>query len=242
MSKNILIAFGDSYGAGAELYEKGWTIGEEQKSFDDKNFVQLLAKNYSECYNFSQVGASISGYINQLIQFNKIYSKENKYTLLVMLSQHNRDFLCSKEKGWINLYPRISTTDSTFESIEKLWYDTIKYPETAHYNWYKTISYIQTYSEKRNINDFYIEQFNKSPVLDDLEFFIDRTKIYQNPIIKEIFFNDGNETDNTLDWQNFLKTNNYQSYYSPNFHPNEDGHKLIATKIQNIINKRKNND
>lgn len=33
----------------------------------------------------------------------------------------------------------------------------------------------------------------------------------------------------------FLKTENYQKFYAPKFHPNKEGHILIANKIKKII-------
>jgi len=235
MTKNVLVAFGDSYGAGAELLCPGWEIGAEQKKDDNKNFIQLLGKNYDICYNFSLVGASIPGYIFQLKQFEKIYSKDYTYTLIVMLSQHNRDFIYSKEKGWINLYPGMSRTDKTYKNDEKSWYSLVKYPETAYLNWYNTISLIQHYCKDRNIKDIYIEQFNNSPFLEDLEFLIDRRKIYTTPLIKEIFFKNSKNSIGTLDWSTFLETENYKKYYSPNYHPNALGHRIISEKIKKII-------
>lgn len=235
--KHILVAFGDSYGAGAELFESGWTIGSSQQIEDNNNFIQLLAKNYDKCYNFSTVGASIPGYISQLKEFEKKFNKDYNYTLIVMLSQHNRDFIYSKEKGWINLYPGMMKTDASYKSDEERWYNLVNYPETAHLNWYLTISLIQSYCKNKNINDIYIEQFNNSPYIGDLEFLIDRKKIYTTPVIKELFFKDGKESTSTLDWREFIKTENYQKYYAPKFHPNKEGHMLIANKILNILSK-----
>lgn len=235
MTKNILVAFGDSYGAGAELSKPGWTIGAGQQTEDDKNFIQFIGKPYDECYNFSLVGASIPGYISQLKQFEKIFNKDYNYTLIVMLSQHNRDYIYSKEKGWIDLYPGMSRTDESYKTDEENWYNLVRYPETAHLNWYRTISLIQSYCNDKNINDVYIEQFNNSPYINDLEFLIDRKKIYTTPVIKELFFKDSNESVGTLNWKTFLGTENYKKYYSPNYHPNELGHKIISQKINEII-------
>lgn len=235
MTKNVLVAFGDSYGAGAEIYESGWNIGSEQNIHDDKNFIQVLARDYDECFNFSTVGASIPGYLNQLKKFYKIYNEANHYTLLVMLTQHNRDFIYSKNKGWIDLYPGMSKTDSSYKNDEEQWYNLVNYPETAILNWYRTVSIIQSFCNNKNINDIYIEQFNPSPFVNDLEFLIDRNKIYTSPIIKELFFNNGNDSVGTLDWKNFLKTDNYKKYYSPNYHPNIIGHEIIGKKIKIIL-------
>lgn len=235
MTKNILVAFGDSYGAGAELSKPGWTIGAGQQKDDDKNFIQSISKTYDKCYNFSLVGASIPGYISQLKQFEKIFNKDYNYTLIVMLSQHNRDYIYSKEKGWIDLYPGMSKTDDSYKTDEESWYNLVNYPETAQLNWYRTISLIQSYCKTKNINDVYIEQFNNSPYIEDLEFLIDRKKIYTTPVIKELFFKEGQDSIGTLDWATFLNTKNYKKYYSPNYHPNELGHEIISKKINEII-------
>ncbi len=235
MKKNILVAFGDSYGAGAELFESGWKIGATQRKDDNKNFIQLLGKDYDECYNFSLIGASNPGFVSQLKKLEEIYNKNYNYTLVVMLTQHNRDFIYSPEKGWIDLYPGMSKTEESYKTEEENWYNLVNYPETAHLNWYKSINLVQNYCKDKSIKDVYIEQFNPSPFIEDLEFLIDRTKIYTTPVIKELFFKDGRESVGTLDWKSFLKTNSYKEFYSPNFHPNELGHKKISKKVKEII-------
>ena len=97
------------------------------------------------------------------------------------------------------------------------------------------VNLVQNYCKDKSIKDVYIEQFNPSPFIEDLEFLIDRTKIYTTPVIKELFFKDGKESVGTLDWKSFLTTNSYEEFYSPNFHPNELGHKKISNKIKEII-------
>lgn len=233
MSKNIFVAFGDSYGAGAELLRPGWNVGAPQDPNDKENFVQLLGKDYDLCYNFSTVGASIPGYIEQLKRFDKFYTDKNNYTLLVMLTQHNRDFVYDKELGWVDLYPGVSHADSDYKNIESQWYANVNYPQTAHLNWYRTVGIIQQYCKQRNIRDYYIEQFNPSPV-DGYEFLVDKKIIYTQPLIKEIFFNDGDDSVGTLNWKQFKDTENYETYYWPKHHPNAAGHQLIATKIKSL--------
>ena len=233
MSKKILVAFGDSYGAGAELFNEGWTIGSVQSPHDNLNFVQLLGQEFDLCYNFSTVGSSIPGYIEQLARFNKFYNSSNKYYFLVMLTQHNRDYVYDNALGWTNLYPGISYADESYTTIEHKWYDNVEYPQTAHLNWYRTIALLQSYARERNITDYYIEQFNPSPKT-HYDFLIDRSKIYTTPLIKEIFFNDGNDSVGTLNWKQFKETKNYNKFYAPRHHPNEHGHILLAQKIKQL--------
>ena len=163
MTKNVLVAFGDSYGAGAELFGSGWKIGATQKEDDNKNFIQLLGTDYDECHNFSTVGASNPGLISQLKQLQKIYNENYTYTLIVMLTQHNRDFIYSVEKGWIDLYPGMSKTEERYKTDEESWYNLVNYPETAHLNWYKSVNLLQNYCKDKSIKDVYVEQFNPSP-------------------------------------------------------------------------------
>ena len=235
MTKNVLVAFGDSYGAGAELFKSGWKSGATQKIDDNKNFIQLLGTHYDECHNFSLIGASNPGFIFQLKKFQKIYNENYNYTLIVMLTQHDRDFIYSTEKGWIDLYPGMSNNEETYKTDEEGWYNLVNYPETAHLNWYRCINLIQNYCKYKNIKDVYIEQFNASPYIEDLECLIDRTKIYDTPVIKELFFKDGKESVSTLDWNSFCKTDSYREFYSPNYHPNELGHQRIRDKVKEII-------
>src|SRR6056300_1660438 len=235
MNKHLVV-FGDSYGAGAELLTSGWTIGSKEDPSDKFNFAQILGKEYSSVANLSTVGCSLIGYLEQLYTFNETYDKNKSYTFLVMITQHIREYVYDKEKGWVNVYLRISKTDETYTEIEKKVYDNIIYPQSSILNWYKTLSLFQNYCHsKNNILDIYIEQFNKSPFDAKLEFLINRTKIYQTPIIKELFFKDGEDTSETLDWANFLNSKNYHKYYYPNFHPNKDGHILIANRVMEII-------
>ena len=233
MSKNIFVAFGDSYGAGAELVSEGWEVGKPQDPSDKENFIQLLGKDYDLCYNFSTVGASIPGYLEQLKRFDKFYSATNRYTLLVMLTQHNRDFVYDNKLGWIDLYPGISYTNKRYKQIETQWYENVNYPQTAQLNWYRTVSLIQHYCKQRDIKDYYIEQFNPSPIT-DYDFLVDKKIIYTTPFIKEIFFNNDDNSVGTLNWKEFKGTEKYTTYYSPKHHPNMLGHQLIANKIKSL--------
>lgn len=231
-----LVFLGDSYGAGSEIFSKGWTIGAKQLPNDDKNFTQLLGKNYNAVLNFSTVGSSILGYLEQLSEFNSVYSTDIHYDFVIMITQHIREYVYDVDKGWANVYPNMSKTDESYKILEEKIYKTIVHPETSVFNWYKSISIIQNYClSKNNINDVYIEQFNKSPYDKKYEFLINRNKIYEEPVIKQLFFHDVEKTDQTLDWKHFLNTDNYNKYYYPNFHPNVKGHMVIANRVKEII-------
>lgn len=231
---NNIAFFGDSYGAGAELFELGWKAGEQQRPKDTLNFAQLIGKNYNSVCNFSQTGASIKGYINQLHEFNKL-NPNNNYTLVVMITQHVREYVYDNQLGWCNIYPNIGKSDSKYSELEKKVYDYNIYPQTSTFNWYNTLSLIQHYCKSHGIQDVYVEQFNNSPYDERLEFLIDRSKIYSTPMIKELFFKDSAQTQSTLDWKNFLKTENYKTYFSPGMHPNILGHQIIANRLEQII-------
>lgn len=236
MDKHFVV-LGDSYAAGAELFSKGWTIGANEDSSDKINFAQILGNDYTSVTNYSTVGCSLMGYLEQLYAFNEDYDENKSYLVLVMLTQHNREYVYDNDKGWVNVYPRISQNDNSYTQVEKRVYDNFIYPQSGVLNWYKAVSLIQNYCcSKNNMLDIYIEQFNKSPYNQKLEFIINRKKIYQTPVIKELFFKEGNDTSQTLDWTNFLKSENYKKYYYPNFHPNKDGHLLIANRVKEIIN------
>lgn len=182
------------------MFQQGWTIGDTENNNDQFNFIRLLSKSYNKCYNFSSTGASISGYLNQLYQFNKIYDPNREYVLLVMLTQHKRDYIFNNETGWTNIYPKIVQNGNIIEKISNEWYNNVTYPQTGHLNWYRTISIIQGYCQnKSNIEYHFIEQFNESPYLKNLEFLINRKKVYTTPIIKEIFFKEGKNSEHTLD-------------------------------------------
>lgn len=236
--KNILVAFGDSYGAGAELFDDNWNNGEKQKSYDDKNFVQLLGKDYDAVLNYSTSGASIPSYIDQLKQFQTDYNYDDHFTVLVMITQHNRDYIYTKERGWINIFPNVSMFDKNLKPIEEKWYRTVEYPETGIHNWYTTISLLQNffYQRQANVKDFYIEQFKLSPSNTQLDFLVNYNKIYQSPLISELFFPDqGSSHTSTMDWRKFITTDNYKEYFATGFHPNEEGHKIISKRIKELL-------
>mgnify|MGYP001171789599 CR=1 FL=1 len=232
----VLVAFGDSYGAGSELYDGTWTSGAQQHPDDYSNFIQLFGEDFDKVLNYSTCAASIPSYIDQLRQFKEDYKKQSEYTVLVMITQHNRDWVHTKKYGWVNLFPNVGKFDEGLKEVEDSWYRTVSYPQTGNMNWYRTIALLQNFFHKYdNITDYYIEQFKQSPKSKNMDFLIDWNKIYEKPIVSEIFHPEQNNDTNTMDWKTFLDTPNYAKYFGTGFHPNELGHKKICERISQIL-------
>ena len=204
-----LAVFGDSWPAGAEL-KKG------QKPFGDILHEMLGTDDY---YNMSAEGTAIDSMIMQLDDFIK-NKKFEDCVCIFFITNPTRQLYHNGEKFSV-LRP---TGDKNMKT--KFYFTEMQSADIDQHKANTTILALQYMCAKHNLTDVYIEgwtkiQFNYSG--------INKNKIVSQSAI-EMLGGTVNKQTTELD-----KFQNNKLIYPNKYHPNQQGHEVIAENLYNHI-------
>ena len=211
--KHLLVSFGDSWPAGAELNP------------GEKPFGQLIAEKLDWKHDpYSQPGTSIPHMIIQLQQYIKDEPDSRPVALFCITSSsrsmyYDDDYM--KNMGWREIH--ISNEDAVSES----YYRNLYSDQLAHFHANVYLLALQQICQKHSINDRYVfcwESFDLMPG-------INTSKIYPRTLIDIIGAHMPSGRKDVL-----IDSNH--EYVKPNEnHPNQKGHQVIADELAEWIQK-----
>lgn len=213
MSYDLVVTFGDSWPAGAELNN------------NEKTFGELVAESYNaKFYNFAELGTSNFHLMLQLKKFLLLEEIKNKNILAIFfITNYSR--LLVIENGKIK---------SVSVHNEDEYYKTFT-DDSAIFMNNILLSSLQHLCKSKNISDKYIFGWIKFAI-DEI---VDENKFYNKGQTTCLNMFKVNENDPTDD-PNFIYYD-HNHYIRPNVcHPNQLGHRTIANNLINWINNAKN--
>lgn len=204
-----LLIFGDSFPAGAELND-----------LNDR-FPVLIAKQLNRnLIDFSQGGTSIEHMVWQLMHFLKNNTIGDDCIALVCLTDPSRT-LYFKDDELVELTPH------TAGQVAEAYFKYIYSSNLEKFNWERNIGYMNYACAANNIKAFFINNWSHPYNLSDI---VERS--YNHSICEMLGSNlrewDGRPGTNPFDLERKTKNN---KYFSGKYHPNVEGHKLIAQRI-----------
>lgn len=207
------LVFGDSFPAGADL-----------EDLNDR-FPVLIAKQLQRnLRDFSQGGTSVDHMVWQLMHYLKNNTPADDAIALICLTDPSRT-LYFEDDDLIELTPH------TTSSVATAYFKHIHSDNLEKFNWYRNIGYMEYACRAHNVKAFFINNWKHPYSLNNI---VERS---YNQSICELLGSDLREWDgrpgvNPFDQERKIIAN---KYFSGKYHPNVEGHKLIAHCIANWI-------
>ena len=204
-----LVVFGDSWPVGTELASHEFAFGDIlHESLDTANFI-----------NCAEQGSTIDSLVLQLNKFINTRKLDN--CICVFFITNPARYLYFE-----NNKPKVLRPTGDKSHLTKFYFSEVQSDELDYHKANISILALQRMCQQRGYKDFYIEGWTN---IDWKYHGIDKTKFLPQSAV-EMF---GAKTNNkTLELAKFQDN----EYITPNkYHPNQEGHKLIAKNLHEFI-------
>ena len=204
-----LLVFGDSFPAGAEL-----------EDLNDRFPVLIARDTHRNLLDFSEGGTSIDHMVLRLMNYLKNNTPSKDSIALFCLTDPSRTLYFDGETP-------TELTPHTNSAVSNAYIKYIYSDNLEKFNWEKNVGYLDYACRAHNIKAFFINNWKHPYSLNSI------VQHSYNQSICELLGSSLREWDgcpghNPFDVERTLVPN---KYFSGKYHPNAQGHKLIAQRI-----------
>ena len=227
---NVLLTFGDSWPAGADLPDRNMA------------FPTLLASNLGmSLQDLSESATSIDHVVLAMFEFlENSYSSDNTYTALFCLTDASRNLAWTEGNHYIPARLDLWKSDCYAQELQinnrnvmsPIYFKHIHSLRLEQYNYHKNVTLLKLLSDKYNITDFFVHNFYNP----HFEFKIVNTdKMYPGTLSSMIESADITEFVPNGNQDSIFPRIKYRQFSNKKYllhgHPSVQGHELIAIKL-----------
>jgi hypothetical protein len=204
-----LLVFGDSFPAGADLEE-----------LSDRFPVLVANQLQRNLIDFSKGSTSIDHMVWELMQYLKHNIPADDTIALICITDPSRTLYFDDNE-------LVEITPHTNSNVSNAYFKYVHSSRLEQFNWEKNLGYMNYACRTHNIKAYFINNWTQ---LYDLSDIVDKS--YEQSICGLLGADlrewDGRPGFNPF-YEEIVKTKN--KYFDEKYHPNKEGHKLIAQHI-----------